>query len=52
MTRRLLFLIAPVLASVSLVAGPLVAPAHADTSSPPLTCVIGLAGHAVCVTLS
>jgi len=61
MKRRLLLLIAPVLASVSLVAGPALAPARAaqpapvvkvNTSSRPLTCVIGLLNRGVCLSLS
>ena len=62
MTRRLLFLIAAVIAGLVLTLGAVLTPAHASqpstpivkvaTSSRPLTCIIGLGKHAVCLTLS
>ena len=64
MSRKLLFLIAPVLASLSLLVGPALAPARAAAptkpvvaqavSTQPLTCIINmpLLGKSLCLQLS
>jgi hypothetical protein len=62
MTRKLLFLLAALLACVALAFGPSLAPARAaqtptpvvkaTTASRPLTCIMGLGTRAICLSLS